>query len=334
MKLRTLFGTLVVLSLLSGCSQQMENEVPKDVLPDGPGDVKELPPGAAPGDKELPPDKAPEEVLENTIKTGEGALDGPYWQNLVFSHSSDGENWSESTTVVEHASGPDGIVLSKDIGAYNEGDVLVVFSHFTENKIGSEVLGFVHSGDNGETWSSIEIAALEGASHIVIDPAIYQLEDGSLLLIYQDLSESNDKSDEHHFYLASSTDGKIFKFEGEIFEAEEFFIHPDLVFFNDEWFLFYSADWGDRKIWFSKSDEYSQFEVGEELDFEGMPGVMVVDGELELYGCDKQDGITFITSSDGEAYSAASVTGVRGCAPVPFVMGNGDRGLIMTYSTK
>ena len=50
-------------------------------------------------------------------------------------------------------------------------------------------MGLVHSTDNGVSWSDFSFAELnEDDNHNPVDPSIYQLDDGTLLLIYQDLN--------------------------------------------------------------------------------------------------------------------------------------------------
>lgn len=283
-----------------------------------------------PPKKDLPPDQTPENITD-TKSDGE-TLNGPYWQNLIFSSSPDGKIWSETTTIVEHASGPDALVLDKNIGRYHAGDVLVVMTYYPENLVGAGELSMMSSNNEATSWTDPSLLTLEGASgHIPVDPSLYQDTDGTLLLVYQDLRESKDGVDEHVFYVASSTDGVTFTYEGEIFSSEEFIIHPDLIAYENQWFLFYGLDNREREVRFSTSNKYTSFTTEQTTDMEGIPGSFIWNDELVILGCDLKGMIMHRLTDDLELERIDS-TQIGGCSPSPIVLSNGDIGVIRTYN--
>jgi len=277
----------------------------------------------------LPPDLAPDAV--NIDHAEDGELNGPYWQNLVFSRSQANEKWTESVTIIEHASGPDATILEQDIGDYEAGDLLIVLTYFPENKVGAGELSFIHSKDEGETWSDPVALSLEGTDgHIPVDPSILQAEDGSLILVYQDLRESNDQSDEHNFYLALSEDGENFTFEAEIFSSPDFLIHADLIYFDDFWYLFIATDEGDRMMRISKSDDYLSFSEEHITDMPGIPGSMVMGDQLFVYGSDLS-GTTINSSDDGISFEQVDHIQIGTSAPSPVLFEDGSIGVVGTF---
>ncbi|MDG1949533.1 MAG: sialidase family protein [bacterium] len=281
--------------------------------------------------QELPPDRSPEGVHVSGADGDE--LNGPYWQNLVVSTSNDSEAWGDSVTIVEHASGPDALVLHSDIGDYGHDDVLLVMTYFPENLVGAGELSMMRSSDNAASWSEPVELTLEGAGEqIPVDPSIYQLEDGRLLLLYQDLRESNDQHETHTFYIALSSDGSLFTYEGDIFSTTDFAIHPDLIEYEGEWHLFYAIDSEGEGIYMATSDVYTTFSDAQSVGVGGIPGTVIVDGELVLYGCDL-DGMPVATYQGGILFEETAKLRIGGCAPSPVLMSNGEIAIVRTDHT-
>jgi hypothetical protein len=262
-------------------------------------------------------------------------LDGPYWQNLMYTKSDDWDSWQKSTLVIEHASAPDVLVLDTATGPYEAGDILLIFTFFPENIVGAGELSLMVSSDDGETWSDRQKLDLIGAGdHIPVDPSINQLESGEIVLTYQDLTESVPSSKEHTFYIALSTDVETFTYEKKIFTSENFAINPDIVRLNDTWFMYSGTDSGDRQIHVTTGDENFIFSSEVTTGIAGMPGAIIDENEIVLFGCGLQGGISVSRSRDGLTFQETVSTNVGGCAPAPFLLSAGGVGVIHTYSEK
>lgn len=227
---------------------------------------------------------------------------GIYDHALYFASSSDGETWDLSDeAIVEHASVPDLLVLEQSVGDLSAGTVMSYFvdsSPLIDGK--DETVSYVISTDDGQTWSERVEIDLKG-DYLPVDPSVIQLDDGRLRLHFFDFTSTRQPSSNgpYVFYSAISDDGINFEIEGESLSSDLIMTDPDVVLLGDTWFMYFAMHDGDAgAVWVATSKDGIVFENPQLIpDFGGIPGAMVVDDHVQLYGC--MVGIVMTTSSDG-----------------------------------
>ena len=270
----------------------------------------------------------------NTLAEKQPLSGSPYWHDIRFITSKE-ENWNDGINVIfEHGSVPDAIVLNKDVGDFKAGTLMTIFVYFEKEESEIEEIGMLYSEDNGKTWSDIIILVIDGAEgHVPVDPSIIQLEDGSLVLYYFDFSVmKNSKIKKYIFYGASSTDGLHFTVEQPIFSSEKIITDPDVIYFNDQWRMFYATPEDDARIHVTTGTDHLNFGNEVTTGIEGIPGTIIVDGELHLYGCGTVNGaagITTSTSTDGTTFTDTKIVKMGDCDPAPVQLNDGSYGLIV-----
>lgn len=247
-----------------------------------------------------------------------------YYHEIYLATSDNLESWDLSDeAIAEHASMPDILQLQQDIGDFEAGTLLLTFVDASDmaTSSGTENIGLQYSTDHGNTWSERIIITIEGTEdEIPVDPSLVQLDDGTLLLYYFDFSEgmSFSTSDSFSMYVASSSDGKTFTQEQAAFTYNEYMTDPEVVYFDSTWYMYFVTP-GSGDIAVASSDDGLTFDYLRDTGIHGVPGTLVVDTELQLYGCavGTASGITRSTSSDGLSFSDAEVilTGPGQCAP-------------------
>lgn len=281
-----------------------------------------------------------------------------YQHHVRFASSADGESWQlQDGYIAEHASVPDLLALSKDIGEYAAGTLM---SHFVNSEPVAygldENVAFVTSTDNGETWSERTVIALDNDDHIPVDPSVMQLEDGSMRLYYFDFSvmRGGPQDDTRStFYMASSTDGVNYTVEGEVYAFDGLITDPEVIMHNGVFHMYYARhdDPEGAGIWHVTSEDGTAFSDPERIDvFGGIPGATVHEDTVHLFGCD-HGGIVTSTSTDGVNFAeldlsppvdqfgpggkvihdGPTILSIGGmlCDPSPAVMSDGTWGLVV-----
>lgn len=238
-----------------------------------------------------------------------------------FATSEDGDSWEvQEEAIAEQASVPDLILLEQDIGEF-EADTLLMYyvdTSTADDEAGSENIALMYSTDKGETWSEKEFIAVEGAEdHVVVDPSLVQLEDGTLRLYYFDFSQGKDIASGEDIsytqYAAESSDGKTFTLKQAVLETDFGLTDPEVIFFKDQWFM-YMATLEDFAASVAVSDDGLNFEYVENTGIKAVPGAFVAGDQVYLLGCDL--GITRSVSDDGISFSDTEVIISRpGCDP-------------------
>jgi hypothetical protein len=133
-----------------------------------------------------------------------------YEHHVRFATSADGESWSlQDGYIAEHASVPDLMMLTHDIGDLEAGSLMSIFVDAEPLEYGlDEVVSYIISTDNGETWSDRVTVKMDNEEHLPVDPSMVQLEDGTLRLYYYDFrhSATPDAQKTSRFYVADSDD--------------------------------------------------------------------------------------------------------------------------------
>lgn len=251
---------------------------------------------------------------------------GPYYHKIYFAREIDSV-WSIGTNAIqEHASVPDLILLEKNVGDFNKGDLI---TYFVDASGEGEKIGIMSSSDGGVTWSEKSNAKFSGIDDMIpVDPSIVQLETGSLRLYFYDISNYN--SGENKFYVAKSDDGINFELEQEVFSRNQV-TDPEVIDFNDLWYMYISQG---QKVLLATSEDGLNFEYYGEITKEcGVPGALVDNG-VYVY-CHNQNGINEYYSSGGYDFEFKKIiiklpSGVYVIADSgPVLMDDGSKAMII-----
>lgn len=267
----------------------------------------------------------------------------PVNDKTYFTTSADPKSWSAGSLVAEHASVPDLIELSADIGSFKKGDLLVYYVDFASVQTpGSETLSMIKSSDKGKTWSEKQTVQVKNKPNkgAPVDPSVVQLTDGSLRLYFfgseTTFSDPAKVEGTHKVYSAASSDGVNFTAEqGVRFEANNL-TDPEVVFYNNKWYMYYSLGPSSGLVVSSDGLSFQEQKItGGEVG--GVPGAVVVDGSVRLYGCGKgglgsaiaPDGITF-TKDVSDVFAGA----VKGVVCDPAIVRSSDGTYFIVYKQK
>lgn len=279
-----------------------------------------------------------------------------YEHHVRFATSTNGESWSlQDGYIAEHASVPDLIMLTHDIGDLKAGSLMSIFVDAEPLEYGlDEVVSYIISDDNGETWSDRVTVKIDNEEHLPVDPSIVQLEDGTLRLYYYDFrhSATPDAEKISRFYVAESDDGVNFEVQAEVWSQEGTITDPDVIQHNGQWYLYYARHSEEEGgIWMVTSEDGITFSNSQFVDiFKGIPGAMSFEDRIHLFGCD-HGGVVTSSSTDGVTFAELDLsppvdefgpggkvihdgptiiqTGSLVCDPSPAIMENGEWGLVV-----
>ncbi len=227
---------------------------------------------------------------------------GIYYHAVYFASSQDGESWQVGDlSIAEHASVPDLTVLQESVGSIKAGTLVSYFVDSAPLGEGQdEAVSFITSTDNGVTWSERTQIHLD-QELLPVDPSVVQLEDGRLRMHFFDFSSTRviGEKGPFIFYSAISGDGINFTIEGPALSSDTLMTDPEVVQLNSEWFMYFAMhEEEDLGVWVATSTDGITFENPQKISqMAGIPGAMVIDGEVHLYGCDA--GIVKTSSTDG-----------------------------------
>ena len=290
----------------------------------------------------------PEEVIEVIEDVKEEAItQDDINQNPLYTHdtyiafSEDGFDWELSDDpIAPHASVPDIIELKEDIGDFQSGTLLAYYvdGQIGEDQLKDTQLGLSYSSDSGSTWTRISAEVsfeLEGG--VIADPSLVELEDGRLRLYFYNFGvtkSGHQPAEAHIFYSAISNDGLTFEIEEEVFYSGTVATDPDVIFYNDKWYLSY-ADQESQSMKIATSDDPWSFQVITDTHELGIPTMIEIDEELVLYGCD--GGITKHVSTDnGNKFNLAGIVDgleYEGLMCDPSIFELSDGGYVMVLKT-
>ncbi len=268
--------------------------------------------------EEISKETDPLDALMFPVEPSGGGGAGPYYHEIFFATSTDGETWDvESESFVQHASVPDLILLDQDVGDFEAGTLLSYFVDASNMPAGgNEMIGLVYSTDNGETWSEQEVITIVGSeSQTPVDPSIVQLENGNLRLYYFDLGTVRSGEGEFAMYAAISDDGRTFTVEQAVFTSTTLMTDPEVILFDNTWFMYFVMG----TIAVATSSDGLNFIYIDDTELQGIPGAVVVDDGSYLYGC--SGGVTRATSSDGLTFETEEVVVTEDlCDPAPVLL--------------
>ncbi len=256
--------------------------------------------------------------------------------NTYLTFSDDGKNWKQGALIRKSASVPDLIQLTKDIGKFKKGDLLIYFvDALTIVGPGTEQLGIISSSDSGKTWVEQGTIKLAGKKNkgAAVDPSVVQLSDGSLRLYYfgPEITQGDPARQEgkHNVYSAKSSDGINFVVEKGIRFEDFSLTDPEVITFGDKWLMYYSVG-ASTKL--ASSTDGLNFNVVNIIGGEvgGVPGALAVNEGIRLFGC--SNGISTAISSDGVNFrqEQTDILNIRGmvCDPAAIKLANGRYAMI------
>lgn len=276
-------------------------------------------------------------VEEESIEENENVPE-IYRHALFLATSEDGKSfdYDSDNPVIEHASVPDLIMLEKDIGNFQKGDLLSYFVDTTLLKEGNwlEEIGLVVSTDNGKSWSEKVLISIAGAEeHVPVDPSIVQLSDGRLRLYYYDFRTGLERGGAK-MYVAESTDALSFDFVQEALTYEAGGTDPDVIFFDGQWLMYFSCLGASGAICIATSEDGLSFTFVESTEVSGVPGTLIENDQIGLYGCQGQ-GITKTLSKDGMEFSLNSTRLILSassiCDPAPVQLEDSTYAMIIKW---
>ncbi len=325
--MRNLFLPLTLLLLLGAGCFSLESETTAD---SDTGEQTQVvtEPSSVTGEPTEPPTGEPPDQQESGIQN----------HALFIAFSDDGDTWDvNEETIAEEASVGNLMALTQDAGEYEAGDLLAYFVDASEMaKIGEERIGLISSTDNGKTWSERQKIVINDLPDTIltVDPTAVQLDDGSIRIFFFDFSqvggvaqEDWDEDQDHVILSAISTDGETFDFEGESFRRVNV-TDPEVVKFGDMWFMYLAAMAEDGIAIATSVDGQSFEDTGIVINMEGIPGSLVVDDEVQIFGCSRT-GITRASSTDGTTFSEEEIAlQVPACDPDPAILADGSIALL------
>ncbi len=268
-----------------------------------------------------------EKATELPMGTPENELDvveNPLSDHSAFlATSRDASSWDlADEAYANYASVPDILMLQKNIGPFPAGTLLSFFVDGAQDSdFGDSAFSMVYSLDQGKTWSDRVTIEIDGTvkNVIVADPSLVQLDDGRLRLYYFDFQANRVPPEKragqtYNMYAAISEDGLTFTQEALVYESPDMATDPDVIFWNDAWYLF-TAHLADNAVSMSVSDDPLSFPVGEAISAQGVPGALAIGDELRIYGCTPSGGITAWSTDDGSNFKSLGSTGLEGCGP-------------------
>jgi hypothetical protein len=287
-------------------------------------------------------DKNPTAPADDLKTAAQTSASGPYYHSIFFGTGASLDEWSlDSEALAEHASVPDLIFLNQPVGSWPAGTLA---TYFVDARAmvsgGQEEIGLLFSFDRGQSWSDLSDITISGVTDDIlpVDPSVVQLNDGRLRLYFLDLPQPEEsESGSTCFYSAVSTDGKNFVLEDKVFESATLVTDPEVVYFNQQWLMYYVDG---QRVGLAISDDGLNFIAdGPAGDLSGIPGAIVIDDQLSIFGCGNQ--VDYSTSSDGKIFGlrqAAEGLGNRTgqyfyCDPGPVLLDDGSLAIILKRTT-
>lgn len=265
-----------------------------------------------------------------------------------FATSEDGIDWTlREDPIAHYASVPELVIALGELGPFPAGTLLTYFVDGTQDHGREDVeLGLIYSLDGGETWSDRVYTTMEGMPDdtIAVDPSLVVLDDGRVRLYYFDFAADPnmggpvpDDAPEFtgfQFHSAISENGIDFTYEGLVYTTDALATDPDVVEFNDEWYLYFMSQ-AAVSMMVARSDDPVEFSTAEKVNNNGIPGLVVVGEEMWLFSCGAE-GITRLTSEDGITFqevdsSVLTVSNGVHCDPSPIQLEDGTYAMVFKH---
>ncbi len=209
--------------------------------------------------------------------------------------------------------------------------VYVDASAMANGETGLERVGRYVSTDDGATWTNAGAATILGAEkQIPVDPNLIQLPDGTLRLYYLDFSTAKPAgtgTKDYVFFAADSKDGETFSGVQEVYRGTNI-TDPEVAVVDGRYVLYHAKPFEDDMRAAISDDGLTFVEMSLSGSFDGIPGSLVVDEKVRLFGCAKGS-IVWYESEDGKTFGTAHEAFARGsgivlCDPDPVELSDGS----------
>lgn len=259
--------------------------------------------------------------------------------SIYFATSSGGKTWKlQDGPVARYASVPDLISLEQDLPPFTKGTLLTYFVDGTEEHGTEDLeLGLIYSTDLGKTWSDRLYTSMTDAptGTIVVDPSVIQLSDGRLRLYFFDFDTAPRPGRTYTIHSAISNNGVNFTYESIVYESTELMTDPEIAFFDDTWYLF-TTNGKQESMQVSISSDPLSFDNSLILNEPGIPGALLVDNELWVFGCGLTNGITIHSLNNGTNLTLLQERIVKAgaginCDPSPTKLSDGTLALMFKF---
>ena len=184
---------------------------------------------------------------------------------------------------MDHAESPDAIRLSRAVGSYRSGSVLLYYVDFSEFGSGSDKTSAkMVSSTDGINFGSPKTVSLDDKSieaGYIADASVVQLDDGRLRLYFMNTIKGHER--EATIYSATSSDGVNFAMDDGIR-----MVSPDnveVVRAGDTWFMFMSNYRTDESTVATSSDGLTWEKVPNKTVPGSGIGACENNGEVEVF---------------------------------------------------
>lgn len=267
--------------------------------------------------------------------TGQGSSQssGPYYDQTYYSISTDPKQFPAGNKIADHASVPDVVQLSRDVGSFKKGSFLVYFVDFSQTGKSDvpSTISVISGSPDARTWGTRTPIKLANQVNlgVDVDPAIVQLQDGRLRLYFFGADITNgdpaQQTTPHRIYSAISSDGINFAVETGVRVEDTHLTDPDVVYFQNQWYLYYSGIGVQLEVSPDGLNFTKETLSSGANDTGGIPGVVALDNGIRLYGCVRNQGIVTAFANDGRNFTKDGENVVPGgiCDPSPIRLADG-----------
>ena len=258
--------------------------------------------------------------------------EGPWYDDLYISYSTDGLTFTGEKLFVPHA-GVGNLILGSN------GEIIATFQYFSyQNEDMFDKICYTVSTDGGITWSEIKLLNITDLpmGPNAVDPTLVLLEDGKYRL-YFTYEAHGDGNPQLYSALGDSMNSEFVN-EGKQLEVDSIILDPAVVYFNGKYHHYTVSHEGDSErsmvSFHSVSDTGLDFEeVGTfEEDIQFLGDVIAVDDGLRFYG--SGTGIQSAFSTDGYTWTMDEGTRANGADPGVVILNDGSYVMIYTGGGK
>ncbi len=265
----------------------------------------------------------------NAVISRKTSQNGPWNNDLIITTSSSITGFaSSSERFVESAGVP---TLAKT----SDGTLYASFQWFPDVDASFDKVATSISHDNGVTWTdpeTVAIADMPSTLQRAFDPTLVVLPDDTLRMYF---TTSERGSQDTYIASATSSDGVHYTFTGTAMTKTGARLYDSAVVpVGETWLMStpYAPNFGTHHGTSTDGITFTYTGVNSSNASNNWTGNYLVDnGSIYFFGTDTGSGVWYATSADGEAWSSAVFTGIRGGDPAVIKADNGT--YIMVYTS-